>query len=444
MLNMLSQAWGRVFSNIGVRLLRIPLLLTALGPEDYGLWLVLASLSSWLAIPYTGIASVAGGSMAMSVAGDDIPSARRVYSDLVVLKSGTFLLLATLAGVCTAILPLHEWLGIPVGRSGESMAALLILCLGVLTGGVAEVFGARLRASGQSHIPAIWQGATAWIELGLLMLALRFTSRFDILAAAALASSISYMAALFLFSRRSLHEVRFDPSCVTLEGMKSIFRKGLYFQAFPLGQTLLLQGQILVVQWLLGPAAVAVYATARTLVRVISQTLEMVNHSVWPEMSILFGRRDLSGVAVLHRSSVLFSLALSVAASFLFLLMGPELYAFASGNMLSVDRPLLACFLLPISFNALWYTSSMVQLSCNRHEGIAGRFLLSTAAAWVAGVLLTRSTGLMGAALAPAVSDLLMIPFVLRHSLKLTEDGFEGLWGRALRDVYTLSWKTRQ
>jgi hypothetical protein len=50
----------------------------------------------------------------------------------------------------------------------------------------------------------------------------------------------------------------------------------------------------------------------------------------------------------------------------------------------------------------------------------------------------------MGAALAPAVSDLLMIPFVLRHSLKLTEDGFEGLWGRALRDVYTLSWKTRQ
>ena len=105
MLNMLSQAWGRVFSNIGVRLLRIPLLLTALGPEDYGLWLVLASLSSWLAIPYTGIASVAGGSMAMSVAGDDIPSARRVYSDLVVLKSGTFLLLATLAGVCSSILP---------------------------------------------------------------------------------------------------------------------------------------------------------------------------------------------------------------------------------------------------------------------------------------------------------------------------------------------------
>ena len=163
--NLLSQVWGRLVSNIGARLLRVPLLLTALGPDDYGRWLVLASLSSWLSIPQTGTATVAAGSMSIATGGGDLSAARRTYSDLFVFNSVLFICLALAAFLASAFLPVHTWLGFSAERSGECGRALFALCIGVLLAGMAEVFGARLKASGKSHLPALWQGVTAWLEI---------------------------------------------------------------------------------------------------------------------------------------------------------------------------------------------------------------------------------------------------------------------------------------
>ncbi len=436
---MVSQVWGRIVSNIGVRLLRLPLLLTVLGVEDFGRWLVLTSLSSWLSIPNTGTASFAAGSMAMSAGAGDLHAARRTYSDLVFFHSILFAILSCFAWLTSSLIPLHLWLGIPAGRALECVRALQLMSLGVLVAGMSETFGARLKASGRSHILAFWLGGVAWLELLLLMAVLRYTERFDIMAATLPICSFILMVGLYVSSRRSLRQVRFDRSCVTWEGQFRLFRKGLYYQAFPLGNAILLQGQVLVVQWLLGPASVAVFSTARTLVRVISQGLEIVNHSVWPEMSLLFGSRNMGRIAVLHRSSVMFSLGLSIVSVSLFFVSGPSLYALASGNTLMADRPLLSCFLVAVPLNALWYTSSMVQLACNRHEGIAKRYLASTLIALAAAILLTRSMGIFGAALATAVSDLLMIPYVLRRSIRITEDAFKGIMERAFKDMINLS-----
>ena len=438
-LNMASQVWGRLVSNVGVRLLRLPLMLTVLGPEDFGRWLVLASLSSWLSIPTTGTSSVAAASMSMSTGGGDMPSARRSYSELVALNGFLSLSLAGLAFILSMTLPLQNWLGIPMARKGETSLALLLLSSGVLLSGMAETFGTRLKAAGRSHVQAFWLGSMAWLELLLLLVMLRFTKRFDCMALASLLVSLCLATALYLGSRMALPQVRFDRSCVAEDGVGALFRKSLYFQAFPLGNAVLLQGMILVVQWTLGPAAVAVYSTARTIVRVVSQGLETVNHSVWPEMSLQFGSGNLPRIAVLHRSSVMFSLGVSVVSASLLLLFGPGLYALASGKTLTADRALLAAFLVSVPLNALWYTSSMVQLACNRHEGLSKRYLLSTCVAWAAGLLLAESMGLPGAAMATSVSDLIMIPYVLRRSVSLTGDAFEGIWSRACKDMLNLT-----
>ena len=129
------------------------------------------------------------------------------------------------------------------------------------------------------------------------------------------------------------------------------------------------------------------------------------------------------------------TMALSAA---LFLFFGPWIYALASGNILTADRALLACFLIPIPLNAVWYTSSMVQLAGNRHEGVAKRYILSTLVALTFGIPMTKSLGLPGAALATAASDLLMIPYVLRRSVAITQDDLKGIWGRAFKDISKL------
>lgn len=437
--NLLSQVWGRLFSNIGARLLRVPLLLGMLGPDEYGRWLVLSSLSAWLAIPNTGAAGVAAGSMAMSTGGGEPLAARRTYSDLVVLKTVLCVVLAVGAWAASSVVPFQGWLGVSPERGTETVAALRMLSLGVLVAAFSEAFGARLKAAGRSHVPALWQGALQWSELLVLFAVLRHTQRFDHMAAALLAVTACFTIAMYASSRRVLPVVRFDRTCVTVGGLRRLLTKSLYYQAFPLGNALLLQGQVLVVQWLLGPAAVAVYSTARTLVRVISQGLETVNHSVWPEMSLMFGSRDMRRIAVLHRASVMLSLGLSVLSASLLLLFGPGLFEAVSGGMLGADRILLSCFLASVPLNALWYTSSMVQLACNRHEGVAARYLFSTMASLAAGIVMTRSMGLPGAALAACVSDLVMIPYVLRRSIVMTGDVPVGIWSRAWKDVTNLT-----
>ena len=56
--NLLSQIWTRGISNIGVRLLQVPLLLSALGQEDYGRWLVISIITAWPGLAHPGLAYV--------------------------------------------------------------------------------------------------------------------------------------------------------------------------------------------------------------------------------------------------------------------------------------------------------------------------------------------------------------------------------------------------
>ncbi|MCE2835332.1 MAG: hypothetical protein LW694_13255, partial [Chitinophagaceae bacterium] len=75
--NLLSQIWTRGVSNIGVRLLQVPLLLTAFGQEDYGRWLVISIIPAWLTLLNMGAGTVAGNAMVMEVASGDLKAARK-------------------------------------------------------------------------------------------------------------------------------------------------------------------------------------------------------------------------------------------------------------------------------------------------------------------------------------------------------------------------------
>lgn len=212
-------------------------------------------------------------------------------------------------------------------------------------------------------------------------------------------------------------------------------KKGSIYQAFPLGHAVILQGQILVVHQTMGAASVAVFSTARTLVRLISQGLEMVNHSVWPEMSRLFGTSDLKGAARLHRTSVTTALVLSLAGAVLLWSIGPWLYATWTHQMLVVDDQLLIPLLATIPAGAFWYTSSMVALSCNAYEALARRFLFASLIAHLFCWWFSQMFGLPGTALSILVADTIMIPFVFSRSLSLTEDNRPGLLRRFISDI---------
>jgi O-antigen/teichoic acid export membrane protein len=437
--NLASQFFTRFFSNIGVRLLQVPILLHALGGEDYGRWLVLSTVPAWLTLANMGFGTVAGNEMLMSVASGDLGRGRTLYAASWKTALITSLMLLPPVLVGTLCLPVERWVGLGSDRAWEVRAGLCCLCLSVLLSLFTDVLSLRLRAGRRSDMAAYLLGLQLWIELLLIWWVIDRGAGYDLLGLANLASSLVCLVMTAWAGRGLLTELRLEWAAASRRDVFVLFRKGLHYQSLPVGHALILQGQLVAVNAWLGSTAVAIFGTTRTLVRLASQTTELVNHSVWPEFSRLFGLGELARAARLHRISVMASLGSVLLLMGVLVLFGSRIYGFWTDKILRIDTRLLLCFLPAVPLNACWYTSSMVHLSCNRYEGLSQRYLVAAGLSVLACYLLTRSFGLEGAAVSSLVADAIMIPFVWSVSLSLTGDRMEGMAGRLRNDFRWLA-----
>lgn len=429
--NSIVGVWSKV-STLLFRIIQVPLLLYFLGVNAYGIWLVIASLPSWLTLANMGFGSVAGNDMAIAVANGEIDKARKILSSTVALIFSISAVGILLVVLIAPFIPWENFFNLPAGRHVELVFAMIWLCSSIFLSFTTDVLSNRFRASRRAHISLLLDSFKPWLELLLMALVLNFTKRYDYLALSLLLSMVVYLVINTWLSGRSLPELTFSFKDVEVSRFKKLFTKGMAFQAFPLGNALLFQGNLLIVQFMLGPAAVALFATARTLVRSVNQLMEMVNTIIWPELSVLIGTNNLPKAARLHRLGVGFTFIGSILCVFVLSVFGQTIYTLWTRKAIPLPQHLLVFFLLPIIFNAVWYTSSVVHTSSNKHEGLAIRYLIASIAAITMCVILSHFYGVEGAALSTMTADLLLIPYVLKRSLEITGDtmgGFvSGIW----------------
>lgn len=422
--NLGAGTWGNI-SLVLVRLMQVPLLLLFLGVEDYGRWLIISSLPSWLSLANLGFGSVASNEMTMAVAAGDMPKARSLFSTAFALIIGIGVAGLLLTALIAPFVPWEDILLVSDRRHKELSYAVGWLVMSVLISFFGELFGGRFKAAQKAHVGILISSLRPWISLLLLFVVLNFTTRFDYIAFASFCAIVIYLVLQGWLSSRVIPEIHFSLPELDKKWVKDLFKKGIAFQAFPLGNALLFQGNLLVVQAILGPAAVALFGTARTLVRSVNQVLALINHSIWPELTYLFGAGDKQRAARLHRVGVGMSITVAFAGVFTLALAGPFLYEFWVGKTIVLPRKLLMIFLLPIPFNALWITSSVVHSACNQHEGLAKRYLAATILSLFFCLILAHFKGIEGAALSTLVVDMLLIPYVFSRSLKLTGDSWK-------------------
>ena len=93
---------------------------------------------------------------------------------------------------------------------------------------------------------------------------------------------------------------------------KRIIIPAISFLSFPVGNSLVSQGFILIIKFLLGNTYVVIYSTTRTLINFIKVGLSLINNSVTPEFSLAYGRKDYNAMKKLHRYSVSVALYISI------------------------------------------------------------------------------------------------------------------------------------
>jgi len=298
-----------------------------------------------------------------------------------------------------------------------------------------EAFGGIYRADHKAHLGVLLASSLPWLNLLAMYISLKYSTRFDFIALAILFSNIIFFFIYAGLSIKILPTLSFSFQLIQPTDFKYLFRKGFAFQAFPVGNALTIQGSIIIVQLILGPAAVALYGTAKTLVNTIKQVIDIISQSTWPELSHLIGSNDLKQAAAIHRMGVALAIVLSTLGFITIAIFGGAIYSFWVGKSILLPFHLLIIFLLPIPLYAFWITSSVVHLASNKHEGLAIRYIIAAFISTAACFLLTKILGIEGAAISGAIMDIVLIPYVVRYSLIITDDTWKGFLNGCLNTV---------
>ncbi len=431
--NFLAGSFGK-FATIFHRIFSVSLLLRSFTAEQYGIWVLLSSLPSWLSLANMGFGTVTGNAVTMAVARDDWITARKHYSNAIILVTTVVGSGLALVSLILTFCPANFFSSYRISEN-EVKWTLFFLSANVLVSFYCEIFGGRLRAAGKAYVVMSVNGFRPILEVAAIFLALTFLPSFALMAAGSFLVALLHIGVLFVLGSRALPALGFNFSLLNSTTIREIWQKGFAFTAFPLGNALLFQGNILVVQWLLGPAFVALFSTARTLVRSVNQCMELLNQVVWPELTILLGSGQFSRAARLHRLSVSVSLLSALAVVGLLILWGRTLFAHWTDSILTLSPSLLLVFLIPIPFNALWFTSSVVHAACNEHEGLAKLYLAACLCSVVLGIVGILFFGIYGAALSSVVADIWLIHYVFCKSMRITHDNPRYFFRNLLADA---------
>jgi len=412
-----------------IQLVQVPVFLHFWTTAMYGEWLIVNSIPSYLSFSNIGFGSVAGNEMTMLVARDDRDNALRVFQScwwlIVVVCSTTLVVFAALLYT----LPLAHWLKLSAISATDARWILLALGAAVLFGQLEQLLGAAYTCIGRYPFGTLIKSILTLAAFFAMMVPV-VMGRGPRAAAVVFASAnVAGTIILMLMVRRDVPWIEFGWSHASWSEIRRMAAPAFAFMGFPVGNALNIQTTLLAVGYALGPVAVVVFGTARTVSRVALQMVQMINTTFWPELSIAFGAGNVALLRSLHRRAVQMAVIIAVALIAVMMTIGPWFLTHWTAHKVPPSPKLLGLMLLSVFFYALWSTSSTLLAAINRHQTLALYYICGTAATVVVTYFAARYSGLLAAAASLVLSELVMNFYVLPASLRLSEDTWSGFLG---------------
>lgn len=415
--------FGRILTLV-VQVVGVPIFLIHWGTALYGEWILLNTIPAYFGLSDIGFGSVAGNEMTMLVAAGKKDEALNVFQSVWILTTVISILVGMLLLAGIWVVPLDRW--IHVRNLSEHQVRIIVLLLGlsVLASMQETLFQGAFRCVGKYPFGTFAKSLLSFGSFAASTVAVIFGTRPVGVALVYLIANGIGTLVLWLLLKREIPWIEFGIRHASWSVIRSLTSPAISFMSFPIGNAITLQGILVVIGSVLGPASVVVFSTARTISRSANQVMQLINTSVWPEVSAAFGTRNLALARKLHSTACQISIFLCLALSVGLAVFGNILWKTWTVGKVATDPILLDIMLLQLLISALWYTSSVIHMSINKHQGLAKITLftscLSLAIAWL--LMRIPSVGLRGAAAAMVVSDALTTVYVLKTSLRLLEE----------------------
>ena len=421
MLGFLSN-WIAKLAGTIIQLVQVPVFLHFWPVPLYGEWLILSSIPSTLAFANVGFGSVAGNEMAMAEAGGNREAALRSFQSSWWFICGLCGLLILAGSVVLFVFPVARHLHLAAVGESEAKWVLFYLGVSVLLGQLEHLLQAAYRSIGRYPFGVFLKSLLGLGAFAAMLIPVVMGGGVRAVALAyAIANSLGTLT-MALMVKRDVAWIEYGWRYASWAEIRRITGPALAFMGFPIGNALNLQGTLMAVGYALGPTAVVVFGTARTVSRVALQMVQMVNNTFEPELSLAFGANDVPLVRTLHRRACQFALLVACAIVLTMITVGPWFLHHWTVGHVPPSRSLLAILLLVVIAYSLWSTSSVLITSTNHHQRLAVWYITGTSATVCITYLAARRFGLYGAAWSLLVSEAVMNLYVLPHSLRLAQD----------------------
>jgi O-antigen/teichoic acid export membrane protein len=420
--------WISKLASSIIQFIQIPVLFHFWTLQMNGEWMILTAIPSYLSFSNIGFGSVAGNDMTMLMARGEQDAALAVFQSC-------WWLIAVLLGISGAAmcvmlysLPVAHLLHLTTIDDSDARWVLFWLGLAVLLGQLEQLLQSAYRCIARYSYGNMLKTGLSLLAFGVQLVPV-FLGYGPRTTAKVFALANIVITVLFCFlARRDIPWIRYGWSHASFAELKRLARPAVAFIGFPLGNALNLQGTLMAVGYALGPVDVAIFGTARTVSRVALQVVQMVNNTVWPELSIAFGAGNMELVRLLHRRACQLALFISLSVVILVAILGPTFLHHWTEGKVPPSTGLVSLLLIVVVFYSLWSTSSTLVAAINKHERLAVVYTIATGLTVCLTYIAARRYGLYGAAGSLLLSEIIMDVYVLPSALRIAGDTWSGFF----------------
>jgi len=208
-------------------------------------------------------------------------------------------------------------------------------------------------------------------------------------------------------------------SVILKSDIKSIVNKGFGYLLSPVWQAIFFQGTTFVVRIVLGPEAVAVFNTVRTVTRAINQAYTTVISAIMPELQFEIGAGNMQKARKIFRMTLTLVIMIAFVGMIFLFFGGSWLYEEWTRKALNPPALMWNIFIIGILFNAVWWTTSFVFQVMNKPYGFSIAGVLGALLSVTASYFLAIPFGLNGAAIGSLFMDVILCIYILPRGCKL-------------------------
>lgn len=303
---------GAASRTVGIvlRFFTVPLTLSLLTVEQYGLWMIISSVIIWFGFSDLGIPSALQNRLVTVLQTGDDARARALVAyawRVVVWIAATIFLVGA---VCFWLIPLGAFPRMGALRQPE-FTLISLLCLGTFALGLPSRLGGVLfSAHGQLNAVPLAELVAQLGAFAMLMLAgvLQWKSLLALVACSLISIALVPMALTALAFRR-LHYGACATERPREEDRRALLGKGGFFFLTMIGELLILQSDTLLVGVILGASAVPLFMIPAALWLNFLQTQNIFLRPLWPVLSKVRAERNTALFAGIVKRTICYSLA---------------------------------------------------------------------------------------------------------------------------------------